>query len=148
MKVILLSDVKGSGKKGDLVNVSDGYARNCLLPKKLAKEATPQALSELNSAKEALQYKIDEEIKKAKEDSAIINGKSVKLAAKTGNGGRLFGSITSKEIAAEIEKVYKISIDKRKISLKNEIKSLGSYEFEVKLYNGIVAKMTVMVVEE
>ena len=148
MKVILLSDVKGSGKKGDLVTVSDGYARNCLLPKKLAKEATPQALSELNSAKEALQFKVAEDIKKAKEDSSIINGKSINLSAKAGNGGRLFGSITAKEIANEIEKVYKISIDKRKISLKSEIKSLGAYEFDGKLYNGIVAKMMVMVVEE
>ena len=148
MKVILLSYVKGSGKKGDLINVSDGYARNCLLPKKLAKEATPQALNELNNAKKAMQYKVEEEIKKAKEESAVINGKSVKIVAKTGNGGRLFGSITAKEIAAEIEKNYKISVDKRKISLKNEIKSLGAYEAEVKLYNGINAKMTVMVTEE
>lgn len=148
MKVILLSDVKGSGKKGDLVNVSDGYARNCLLPKKLAKEATPQAINELNNAKKAQQFKIDEEIKQAKKDAEIIDGKLVKLAAKSGNGGRLFGSITAKEIATEIEKAYKIVVDKRKISLKNEIKSLGAYEFEVKLYNGVSAQMTVMVIEE
>ena len=148
MKVILLSDVKGSGKKGDLVNVSDGYARNCLLPKKLAKEATPQAINELNNAKKAQQFKIDEEIKQAKKDAEVIDGKLIKLAAKSGNGGRLFGSITAKEIATEIEKAYKIVVDKRKISLKNEIKSLGAYEFEVKLYNGVSAQMTVMVTEE
>lgn len=148
MKVILLSDVKGSGKKGDLVNVSDGYARNCLLPRKLAKEATAQALNELNNAKEALQFKAAEELKKAKEELTIIDGKSVRLAAKAGNGGRLFGSITAKEIAAEIEKAYKICVDKRKISLKAEIKALGAYEFDVKLHNGVVAKMTVMVTEE
>ena len=148
MKVILLSDVKGSGKKGDLVNVSDGYARNCLLPKKLAKEATPQAINELNNAKKAQQFKIDEEIKQAKKDAEVIDGKLIKLAAKSGNGGRLFGSITAKEIATEIEKAYKIVVDKRKISLKNEIKSLGAYEFEVKLYNGVSAQMTVMVIEE
>lgn len=148
MKVILLNDVKGSGKKGDLVNVSDGYARNCLLPKKLAMEATPHALNELNNAKKALQHKVEEEIKKAKEDADIIDGKSIKIIAKAGNGGRLFGSITVKEIAAKIEEVYKISVDKRKISLKNEIKSLGTYEFDVKLHNGISAKMKVMVTEE
>ena len=148
MKVILLSDVKGSGKKGDLVNVSDGYARNCLLPKKLATEATPQAINELNNAKKAPQFKIEEEIKQAKKDATISDGKIVKLAAKSGNGGRLFGSITAKEIATEIEKAYKIVVDKRKISLKNEIKSLGAYEFEVKLYNGVSAQMTVMVTEE
>lgn len=147
MKVILLSDVKGSGKKGDLVNVSDGYARNCLLPKKLAKEATPGAINELNNAKKAMQYKVSEEIKKAKEEAELINGKSIKIAAKSGNEGRLFGSITPKEIALEIEKVYSVSIDKRKISLKGEIKSLGAYECDIKLYNGVNAKMTVMVVE-
>lgn len=147
MKVILLSDVRGSGKKGDLVNVSDGYARNFLLPKNLAKEATPGALNELENAKKAIQHKVDEEIKKAKNDAEILNGKSVKLVAKAGEGGRLFGSITAKEIVSEIKKNYNILIDKRKISLKNEIKSLGTYEFDVKLYNGITAKMKVLVDE-
>ena len=148
MKVILLSDVRGSGKKGDLVNVSDGYARNFLLPKNLAKEATPGALNELENAKKAIQHKVDEDIKKAKNDAEILNGKSVKLVAKAGEGGRLFGSITAKEIVAEIKKNYNILIDKRKISLKNEIKSLGTYEIEVKLHNGITAKMKVFVTEE
>ncbi len=148
MQVILLSDVRGRGKKGDLIKVSDGYARNCLLPKKLAKEATAQALNELDNAKKAMQHRVEEEIKKAKEEMAVIDGKIVKISAKAGNGGRLFGSITAKEIATEIEKNYNVSIDKRKISLNGEIKSLGSYEFEVKLYNGISAKMTVMVVGE
>ncbi len=148
MKVILLNDVKGSGKKGDLINVSDGYARNCLLPKKLAKEATPQAINELNNAKEALKFKTNEEIKKAKEHANVIDGKTVKISAKTGNEGKLFGSITAKEIAFEIEKNFHITVDKRKISLKSEIKSLGSYECNVKLYNGINAKIKVMVTEE
>lgn len=148
MQVILLSDVRGRGKKGDLIKVSDGYARNCLLPKKLAKEATAQALNELDNAKKAMQHRIEEEIKKAKEEMAVIDGKIVKISAKAGNGGRLFGSITAKEVATEIEKNYNVSIDKRKISLNGEIKSLGSYEFEVKLYNGINAKMTVIVVGE
>lgn len=148
MKVILLNDVKGSGKKGDLINVSDGYARNCLLPKKLAKEATPQAINELNNAKEALKFKTNEEIKKAKEHANVIDGKTVKISAKTGNEGKLFGSITAKEIALEIEKNFHITVDKRKISLKSEIKSLGSYECNVKLYNGINAKIKVMVTEE
>lgn len=148
MKVILLSDVKGSGKKGDLINVSDGYARNCLLPKKLAKEATPQAINELNNAKEAMKFKTNEEIKKAKEDASVIDGKTIKLSAKSGNEGKLFGSITAKEIALEIEKNFHIVVDKRKISLKSDIKSLGSYECSVKLYNGITAKIKVMVTEE
>lgn len=148
MQVILLNDVRGRGKKGDLIKVSAGYARNCLLPKKLAKEATAQALNELDNAKKAMQHRIEEEIKKAKEEMTVIDGKIVKIFAKAGNGGRLFGSITAKEVASEIEKNYNVSIDKRKISLNGDIKSLGSYEFEVKLYNGISAKMTVMVVGE
>ena len=147
MKVILLSDVRGSGKKGDLVNVSDGYARNFLLPKNLAKEATPGAINELENAKKAMQHKLDEEIKKANKSAEILNGKSVKLVAKAGEEGRLFGSITAKEIVTEIKKIYDVSIDKRKISLKNEIKSLGTYEIEVKLHNGITAKMKVFVTE-
>lgn len=148
MKVILLSDVKGSGKKGEIVNISDGYARNFLLPKKLAKEATPGAINELENAKKAMQHKLDEEIKKANKSAEILNGKSVKLVAKAGEEGRLFGSITAKEIVTEIKKIYDVSIDKRKISLKNEIKSLGTYEIEVKLHNGITAKMKVFVTEE
>ena len=148
MKVILLSDVRGKGKKGDLVNVADGYAVNCLLPKKLAKEATTQALNELENAKKAMQHKVEEDIKKAKKEASVIEGKKIKIVAKAGQEGRLFGSITAKEIASEIEKNYGISIDKRKISLKNDIKSVGTYGFEVKLYNGINAKMSVMVEEE
>lgn len=148
MKVILLSDIKGSGKKGDLINVSDGYARNYLLPKKLAKEATPQAINELNNAKESMKHKIDEEIKKAKEDAGKIDGKSIKLIVKSGNEGRIFGSITAKEIAEEIEKTYNILVDKRKIALKNEIKALGSYECNIKLYNGVNVKMIIIVTEE
>lgn len=148
MKVILLSDVKGSGKKGEIVNISDGHARNFLLPKKLAKEATPGAINELENAKKAMQHKLDEEIKKANKSAEILNGKSVKLVAKAGEEGRLFGSITAKEIVIEIKKIYDVSIDKRKISLKNEIKSLGTYEIEVKLHNGITAKMKVFVTEE
>ncbi len=148
MKVILLNDVKGSGKKGEIVNISDGYARNFLLPKKLAKEATPGAINELENAKKAMQHKLDEEIKKAKKSAEILNGKPVKLVAKAGEEGRLFGSITAKEIVTEIKKIYDISIDKRKIFLKNEIKSLGTYEIEVKLHNGITAKMKVFVTEE
>ena len=148
MKVILLSDVKGSGKKGEIVNIWVGYARNFLLPKKLAKEATPGAINELENAKKAMQHKLDEEIKKANKSAEILNGKSVKLVAKAGEEGRLFGSITAKEIVTEIKKIYDVSIDKRKISLKNEIKSLGTYEIEVKLHNGITAKMKVFVTEE
>ena len=148
MKVILLSDVKGSGKKGDVVEVSDGYARNCLLPKKLAKEATSQALNELKNEQSSKQHKIDEEIKKAKEDAKKIDGKTVNIFAKGGEGGRLFGSVTAKEIANAIKEAYGVAVDKRKISMGMEIKAFGSYNCEVKLYSGINAKVTVMVGEK
>ncbi len=145
MKVILLNDVKGSGKKGEIVNVADGYARNFLLPKKLAQLATNQAINELDNAKKSIQHKKDEELKKAKEQSKILDGKSVKLIAKSGEKGRLFGSITSKEVADEINRVYNVLIDKKKISIGSDIKSLGTYECNIKLYNGVNAKIFVNV---
>ena len=148
MKVILLSDVKGSGKKGDLVNVSDGYARNFLLPRKLAKEANAQAINELKNAKEAEQHRIEMQKKEATEIANKINEKTLKLYASAGQGGRLFGSVTSKEIALELKKVYDIDIDKRKISMKEDIKAFGTYECEIKLFAGITAKVYVLVSEK
>ena len=147
MKVILLADVKGTGKKGDVVNVADGYARNCLLKKNLAREATAGALSELDNAKKSMQHKIDEDRKAAKINAEKLNGKNIKIASKVGQNGKLFGSITSKEIAQEIKKNFAIEIDKRKIELPIEIKTCGSYECEVKLYGDITAKIFVQVTE-
>ncbi|HEX2986346.1 MAG TPA: 50S ribosomal protein L9 [Caproiciproducens sp.] len=148
MKVVLLEDIKGSGKKGDLVNISDGYARNYLFPRKLAKEANAQAMNELKNAEEAKAFKIKSETDSAKRTAEQINGKSVKLYAKAGQGGRLFGSITAKEIAEELKKQYKADIDKRKIALDGDIKAFGTYECEVKLYNGITAKIYAVVGEK
>lgn len=147
MKVILTQDVKGSGKKGDLVEVSDGYARNFLLPKKLAKIADNQALSELKSQKEAQKFKIQEEIAKAKAIAKILDNKSIDIFAKAGKNGKLFGSVTAKEIAEEIKKCFDVNVDKRKIKLSMDLKSYGSYDIEVKLYQGIIAKMRVNVKE-
>lgn len=148
MKVILLEDVKGSGKKGQLVNVSDGYARNYLLPRRLAKEANAQAMNELKNAEEAKAFKIQSEIAKAKETAAKINGKSVRLYASAGQGGRLFGSVTAKEIAEEIAKQFQVEIDKRKVAVDTDIKAFGTYECEVKLYAGISAKVYAVVGEK
>lgn len=148
MKVILLSDVKGSGKKGQLVNVSDGYARNFLLPKKLAREADNQAMSELRNAEQSKQHKIEVEKAKANEYKNMLNNQTIKIYATAGASGRLFGSITSKEISNEIEKIYNISIDKRKIQIKGDIKAFGVYEVEVKLYAGISAKVSIMVIDQ
>ncbi|MBR4761650.1 MAG: 50S ribosomal protein L9 [Clostridia bacterium] len=146
MKVILLADVKAKGKKGELVNVSDGYARNFLFPKNLAIEADNAALAEMKSQKEAAEHHKQEEIDAAKELAKTLDGKSVTLKAKAGSSGRLFGSITSKEIADEINKVFSVSVDKKKLSVA-DIKNFGIYTAEVKLYKGITAKITVNVTE-
>ena len=148
MKVVLLADVQGRGKKGELVNVSDGYARYYLFPHKLAKEANAQAMSELKNAEQARQHKIEVEKAAAKEAVEKINGKTLKLYAKAGQGGRLFGSVTAKEISEELKKSYGLQVDKRKIDLSSDIKSFGTFECEVKFYTGISAKIFVMVSEQ
>ena len=147
MKVILLQDVKGTGKKGELVEVSDGYARNFLLPKKAAKKATAQAMSELKNAEESKAFKIEEDKKAANASKDVIESKLLNITAKAGQGGRLFGSVTAKEIAQELKKQFNINVDKRKISLDADIKAFGTYNADVKLYTGIVAKLKVVVTE-
>lgn len=146
MKVVLLADVKGHGKKGELCNVSDGYARNFLFPKKLAVEADNAALNELKNREEAAAHHKKEEISAANETAKKLEGKTVVIKAKAGTGGRLFGSVTSKEIAAEIKNSLGIEIDKKKMNVP-DIKNFGEYTAEIKLYQGIVAKLTVKVTE-
>ena len=147
MKVILLQDIKGSGKKGELVEVSDGYARNFLFPRKLAKEANAQAMNELKNAEAAKVHKVETEIANAKQAQEKLEGKSVKLFAKGGQGGRLFGSVTAKEIADEIRKTYRIDVDKRRIDIDGDIKAFGTYTCTIKLYTGISAKVYAVVSE-
>lgn len=146
MDVILKADVKGLGKKGEKVKASDGYARNFLFPKGLAVEANAQSLTELRNREQATQHKLDLEIAAANDAKAKINGKTVKLTAKAGTSGRLFGSVTSKDVAAEIKKQYAVDVDKRKITM-DDIKAFGSYKIDVKLYQNISAEMTVSVSE-
>lgn len=146
MKVVLIQDVKGLGKKGELVNTSDGYARNFLFPRKLAMEANSQAMSELKNREASEKHRIDTEIAAANANAAKIEGKTVKLAAKAGANGKLFGSVTSKDVAAAISKEYGIALDKRKVVVE-DIKAFGTYPVEVKLYNGISASMYVRVGE-
>ena len=146
MKVILLADVKSKGKKGELVNVSDGYARNFLFPKNLAIQADNAAMAEMKSQKEAAEHHRQEEIDSARSLAELLDGKSVTLKAKAGSSGRLFGSITSKEIAEEINRTFSVSVDKKKLSVA-DIKNFGVYTAEVKLYKGITAKVTVNVTE-
>lgn len=147
MKVILTQDVKGTGKKGDLVNVADGYARNFLLAKGMAVVADANAVNVKNAKDAAARHHAAVEMQEAQDLAKELNGKIVKLTAKAGANGRLFGSVTAKEIAEELKKSFGIEIDKRKISLSLEIKTFGSYPFEIKLHTGVSAKMTAMVTE-
>lgn len=146
MKVVLKADVKGLGKKGQLVNASDGYARNFLFPKNLAVEANAQAMSELKNKENAEKFRIATETAAAQKNAERINGKTIKLSAKAGQNGKLFGSVTSKEVSEKLKTEYDIIVDKRKITME-DIKAFGTFEAEVKLYTGISAKIYVMVGE-
>ena len=146
MKVILCQDVKGQGKKGQLVNVSDGYARNFLFPKGLAIEATATAMNELKNRESSEAHKLAEEKKAAENLKAAIDGKTVTLHAKAGSAGKLFGAVTSKEVAEELKKLYKVELDKRKIAM-SDLKTYGTVTAEVKIYPGITATITVHVTE-
>lgn len=146
MKVVLKADVKGLGKKGELVNVSDGYARNFLFPRKLAAEANAQAMSELKNKEDAERYRIATETAAAKKNAAEIEGKTIKIPAKAGQGGKLFGSVTSKEVSEKLKSEYGITVDKRKIAM-DDIKTFGTFQAEIKLYTGISATVFVVVGE-
>ena len=144
MKVILLQDVKGQGKKDQLVNVSDGYARNFLFPKNLAKEANEAAMAEFNSKAAAATYHYEQDKAAAKALAQKIDGTKVEIKAKAGANGKLFGSITSKEIATELNKLLGTSIDKKKLTVA-DIKNYGEYTATVKLFTDISATFTVVV---
>lgn len=146
MKVILKADVKGLGKKGELVNASDGYARNFLFPKGLAVEANATAMSDFNNKENAKKYHKAEEIKAAQADAQKLEGKTFKLTAKAGANGKLFGSVTAKDVSAKIKAEMNLDIDKRKIAMA-DIKQFGTTEAEVKVYQGITAKIYIQVAE-
>ena len=145
MKVILLQDVKKMGKKGDVIEASDGYARNYLFPRKLAEEATANALHIVNAKKENERKKKLAELEEAQKLAAELKGKEVTINAKAGENGRLFGAITNKDIAEVINNKFNLSIDKKKIVV-NTIKVAGEYEVEVKLYPEVSTKMKVIIV--
>ena len=146
MKVILQADVKGTGKKGQIFEVADGYARNFLFPKKLAIEATTGNIQDI-SHKKALE---DRRKLKEKEDAVELgvklNALLIEVKTKTGEGGRLFGSVTSKEIADSLKKQHGVEVDKRKLEIKEPIKALGNYEIHVKIHPDVMAKLQVHVV--
>lgn len=147
LKVILNKDVKGCGKAGELVSVKDGYAQNFLLPKNLAKLADASGMNELKSKQEAQLFRAKEEEKNARETAKKLDGTTITISAKAGEKGRLFGSVTSKEIASKLEKDFNLTLDKRKIFLNEEIKAFGVYKVEVRLLKGIKATISVNVVE-
>ena len=148
MKVLLLQDVKAQGKKGDVVNVSDGYARNFLFPKKLATEVTPAIMGELKSKEESKQHRMAEEKKAAQETAKKLEGLAVKIYATSGADGRFYGSITNKEIAEELKAQTGIDVDKRKVILDSPIKAFGSYTLDVKLHTEITGKLNVIIAQK
>ena len=148
MKVILLTDVKGQGKKNDVIEVSDGYAKNFLIPRKLAKAVDAQSLNDVKVKEEARLYRIETEKKEARALAEKLKGILVKIPASSGADGRLYGSITSKDISERLEADHGISIDKRKIVMGEPVKTYGKYEIDVKLYTEINGKINVLVCEK
>lgn len=148
MKVILLENVKSLGKKGEIVNVNDGYARNFILPKKLGVEATGKNLNDLKLQKNNEKKVAQENLDAAKELAAELSASKVELAIKVGEGGRTFGSVSSKEIAVAVKDQMQLDIDKKKIQLKESIKSLGTHIVTVKLHPEVSAELKVVVKEE
>lgn len=148
MKVILLQDVKSLGKKGEIVNVNDGYARNFILPKKLGVEATGKNLNDLKLQKNNERKVAQENLEAAKKLAAELAAGKVELAIKVGEGGRVFGSVSSKEIAAAVKDQMNLDVDKKKIQLKEAIKSLGTHIVSVKLHPEVTAELKVVVKEE
>ena len=148
MKVILLENVKSLGKKGEIVNVNDGYARNFILPKKVGVEATGKNLNDLKLQKNNEKKVAQENLDAAKELAAELSAGKVELAIKVGEGGRTFGSVSSKEIAVAVKDQMQLDIDKKKIQLKESIKSLGTHIVTVKLHPEVSAELKVVVKEE
>ncbi|WP_391206003.1 50S ribosomal protein L9 [Psychrobacillus sp. L4] len=148
MKVVFLKDVKGKGKKGEIKNVADGYAHNFLLKNNLAVEANSAAISALEGQKKKSEKEAAEELAEAKKLKEVLEQLTVELKAKSGNDGRLFGSVTTKQIAAQLEKIHGIKLDKRKMELDDAIRALGFTNVPVKLHHEVVATLKVHVIVE
>lgn len=148
MKVILLADVKGTGKKEQIVNVSDGYARNYLFPRKLAVEATSTAMNAVQRSKAAEDHRETQRRQEAVEMAASLRGKVITLTARAGEKGRLYGSITGQEVADALKAQHGIEVDKRKIELSDAIRAIGDYDATVRVYSGVAAEMKVSVKAE
>lgn len=147
MKVILLQDVRGQGKTGDLINVSDGYARNFLFPKKLAAVADAAVMNELKGKEEARQHRMEVEKQTAKEIAEKLQSVVVKLTVQAGADGKLYGAVTAKDIADAMQRQHGIEIDKRKLQMGDPIKTFGEHTVEIKLYPEITGKVNLVVIE-
>ena len=148
MKVILLSDIKGVGKKDQVIEASDGYARNYLFPKKLAVEANNANMSKLKAKQESNQFRKDTEKKEAEELAKRLKGIMLKVRVKAGENGRIFGGVTSKEISEGLKRDYNIDVDKKKINLSDTIKTLGTITVDIKLYEGVMGKLKVDIIAD
>ena len=148
MKVILLDNIKGVGKKDEVINASDGYARNFLFPKKLAVEANNENMAKLKAKENSNQYKKSVEKEEAQKLAETLKGVLLKINVKAGENGKIFGSITSKEIADNLKAQYKIEIDKKKIDLKEPIKTIGTSSVNIRLYEGVNGTLRVQIVSE
>lgn len=146
MKVILKQDIKGVGKKDEVINAADGYARNFLFPKNLAIPADTGNMNNLKAKSESNAFRKGEELKEAKEIAEKLKKITLKIKVKAGENGKLFGGVTAKEISEALNKEYKIDVDKKKIVLKDAIKQAGTTRVEIKLYEGVIASVLVMVV--
>lgn len=145
MKVILKADIKGVGKKDEVINASDGYARNFLFPKNLAVEANNENMLKLKAKQNSVKFQKDQEKEEAMKTADKLSKILLKIQVKAGENGKIFGGVTAKEIAESLKNEYKIEIDKKKVALPETIKNIGTYTVDIKLYEGIVAKLQVKI---
>lgn len=148
MKVILKADIKGVGKKDQIINASDGYARNFLFPKNLAVEANAENMSKLKAKQDSNAFKKSQEKEEAEKVADKLKKILVKIKVKSGANGKIFGGVSSKEIAENLERQYQIKVDKKKIDLKDTIKTLGTFDVEIKLFEGVIGKVKIDVISE
>ena len=148
MKVILKQDIKGVGKKDEIINASDGYARNFLLPKNMAVEANSENMSKLKAKQDSNQYRKNVEKEEAQKIAEKLKGILLKIPVKAGENGKIFGSITSKEIAENLKTQYQIEVDKKKIELKEPIKTLGSFTVQIRLYEGVIGNLKLQMISQ
>ena len=146
MKVILMQDIKGVGKKDEVINASDGYARNFLFPKKMAVEANTENMAKLKGRNDSKQHKRDVQNQEALDISKKLENITLTLKVKAGENGKIFGGVTAKEISEELNKQYQVKIDKKKIDLKETIKNLGTFTIDAKLYEGVIGKIKIKII--